>query len=115
MKKVEQVENEYCDFCQVAPARYQHCMGCGKAICYDCVKIHAKEYRHSVYCSGSGDGLYCLECDARLASAGNPLHTAYLVINYLRAEARGWSADFEERAKRAEANVKRLSQSEDAL
>ena len=109
MKRIEQVERKICDFCQDNEASYSACMGCGKDICYDCKKIHAKEYSHAVDFQGSGDGLYRLECDKRLTATGDPLHAAYRVIGFLRDEARGWSEDFNKRADKAEATLKRLS------
>ncbi len=108
MKITRSMEVEICDLCQEQDASaYSKCMGCGKAICYDCKKTRAKEYNHAVYFQGSGDGLYCLECDKRLIGTGDPLHAAYRVIGYLRDEANGWREDFKRRADIAEATLKR--------
>lgn len=108
MKKTETVEKIICDFCEVNEAAYRPCMGCGKAICYDCRKTVAKEYNHAVYFQGSDDGLYCLECDIRLTATGDPLHASYRVIGFLCDEMKGWGEDFKKRSDKAEANLKRL-------
>lgn len=108
MKRVEQVETEYCDICESGTAGYLHCMGCGKAICFECRQTRAKEYPHAVFFSGSCDGLYCMECDARLAKNGDQLHAAYRQIERLRDENRGWAEDFKKRSDTAEERVKAL-------
>jgi hypothetical protein len=110
MKRTQTTEVEICDFCEEQQASsHTKCMGCGKAICYDCRKTRAKEYNHAVYFQGSGDGLYCLECDKRLTATGDPLHAAYRVIGYLRDESKAWGEAFKVKIDKAEANLKRLS------
>ena len=106
MKKTEQVETEYCDFCEANPARYNHCFRCDKAICYDCRKTQAHEYSHGINVGGSGDGLYCNECDGVLRKSGaDPLHRAYLVVESLKNEQRGFYEHFEVRRSAAEKAV----------
>lgn len=108
LKKTEQIENVYCDFCEKNPAPYSECMGCGKAICYECRKTNAQEYNHGVNVGGSGDGVYCNECDMRLRKTGDKLHAAYLAIRSLQNEQRGFYENFQMRSKTAEAVLAKL-------
>lgn len=109
MKKSITEEKELCDFCEVNEASYSKCLGCGKAICYDCKKIHAKEYNHAVYFQGSRDGLYCRECDTRLIAAKtDKVHKAYRRIEALRAESKAWDEDFKARGDAAEKDLNAL-------
>lgn len=109
MKKTITEEREICDFCRKNDASYLHCMGCNKAICYDCRKIHAKEYPHAVYFGGSDDGLYCRECDTRLIAAGNDKqHSAFRCIERLRAESKAWGEEFKVRSDAAEKDLKKF-------
>lgn len=107
MKQRVTVEQVKCDFCG-KEADWSKCLGCGIDICYDCRKTKAKEYPHAVYFSGSGDGIYCAECDARLRKSGDKLHAAYLSIERLRNEQEGWYADFKKRMDKAEADLKKI-------
>ena len=107
MKKQVTVEQSFCDVCGKEASGYKKCDCCGKEFCHDCRKVEAKEYAHSVHCSGSG-GLYCLECDNKLRGGDDKLHTAYRKIEALRNEAKGWSDDFRKRCDRAESEVKEL-------
>jgi len=111
MKKVvtEPVEKINCDFCGGEAYEWNHCLNCGKHLCYDCIKTFGKKYSHGVYISGSGDGLYCKECDARLIGTNNPLHTAYRAIDSLSNEYRAWSENFEKRRTTAEAHLWKLN------
>lgn len=107
MKQSVTEEREICDFCKINPASYKGCLSCGKAICYDCRKIHAKEYNFAVFFQGSDDGIYCLDCDTRLVEDGtNKLHTAYRRVARLRAEYKAWEVDFKARSDAAEKDVK---------
>ena len=113
MKKTITQEREICDFCDENDASYMRCMGCRKAMCYDCRKIHAKEYAHAVHFGGSEDGLYCLECDTRLITANNDkLHRAYRTVEALRAESKAWWEEFKVRSDKAEEAVKRYKSSD---
>lgn len=109
MKKTVEKEVTICDFCEKDGAFYS-CLKCGKDICYECRKIQAVEYSHAVYFQGSGDGLYCIECDSILRIDGDPLHRAYQVIQSLRNERNGFYADFQKRQEAAEAHLKSLQQ-----
>jgi len=102
MKKEVMVEKTFCDVCGKEASGYQKCMSCGKDLCYDCYKTSAVGYTHGVHFGGSGDGIYCLECDEKLLKSGDKLHAAYRVIKSLRNEVSGFYADFEKRAKEAE-------------
>lgn len=106
MKKTITEEREICDFCHINDASYLHCMGCDKAMCYECRKIHGKEYPRAVYFCGSADGLYCRACDARLITErSDKLHRAYRRIEALRAESKAWADEFKMRTDAAEADV----------
>lgn len=110
MKRVESVERLICDVCETNGAyESDACLRCGKAFCYECQKTHAREYKHGVHFSGSGDGTYCLPCDALLRKEGtDPLHRAYLLVDALRMEEAGFYQSFKERAAKAEKDVERL-------
>jgi len=105
MKKLIEKETTLCDFCG-AETWGSTCNGCSKDICYDCMGKHAVEYNHGVYFAGSGDGLYCHECDTALTTSGDPKLQAYKAIKALRAEEKGWHEDFRIRAEKAEAHLK---------
>lgn len=102
MKKTIRVEQHFCDVCGQESDPNNACQSCGKDLCYDCQKTAAKEYLHGVYMCGSGDGLYCLECDSKLRKTPDLKYAAYQRIEALRKEATLWSADFERRKKEVE-------------
>ncbi len=106
MKKVVSKEMNFCDVCTGESNQWDVCQSCGKNICHKCKPANAKEYGHSVYCSVSGAGLYCLECDQRLTKAGNKKHRAYKLIESLRNENRGFNEEFQKRATEAESELK---------
>ena len=99
MKREITREQDFCDICGKESMSWSVCMGCKKNICYDCQKTHAKKYRHGVNISGSGDGLYCLECDSKIDT---PKLRAYRQIEALRQEADAFYEDFKNRSKIAE-------------
>ena len=107
MKKTVAVEKATCDVCG-EDAPYGECDECGRDYCYDCRKTRTKEYPHSVYCTGSGDGRYCIECDAALIREGDEKHKAYRQIAFLRAEADLWGTNFKQRYEAAEKTLKAL-------
>lgn len=110
MKTIVEEEKHLCDVCKKNEAySWTACLGCGKDICYECRKIHAKEYTHATWASGSGDGVYCNQCDERLRKDGtDKLYNAYAVIKSLRDESKGWGDAFEIRRKSAEAALNAL-------
>lgn len=110
MKTTITEEREVCDICQkVECYKWNACLACGKLICRECLETHGVEYQHSISCSGSGDGRYCLPCDARLRAEGtDKRHRAYLSIYSLRNELRGFNEDFKKRSDAAEALLKTL-------
>ena len=65
IKREIEIEINICDFCEVEEA-YQSCDNCGKYVCDDCFDDNVKSYRHSTHFLGSGDGLYCNECQKEL-------------------------------------------------
>jgi len=99
LKREITVMQDFCDFCGDISNHWSVCMECSKNICYDCQKTHAKKYRHGVNISGSGDGLYCLDCDSKLDT---PKLRAYRQIEALRQEADAFYEDFKNRSKIAE-------------
>lgn len=108
MKRVVSHEVDYCDFCQEHEVSYAKCLGCQKAVCYECRKARVTEFHHAVHFIGSEDGLYCSECVARLTGTGEPLFEAYRSIEQLRAEAKAFYENIEARSKVAEAKLKEL-------
>jgi len=104
MKKNVMIEQTFCDVCG-AEAGMNTCLKCGKEFCYKCKKTHAMEYGHSVNFTGSGDGLYCNECDEKCRLEGDRVHSAYMLIKALRNESIGWHSDFQKRADAAEAQL----------
>jgi len=107
MKKLVEIEQTICDICGKREAYYK-CNGCGIDICYECIEVHAVKYSHSLYCSGSGDGLYCNDCNEKLSKSDDKLYKAYVKIQMLKNEAKGWSEDFNQRSKLAEAKLQTL-------
>ena len=96
-----------CDACGAAQDYgIDLCLGCGAEHCSACKKTHGVEYKHGVNFSGSDDGYYCHQCDARLTKSGeDKLHCAYRQIARLRVEGEAFSADFRKRVQTAEADV----------
>lgn len=111
MKVTTTVEQLVCDICKKNEAyTWDNCIGCGKAFCHVCAKTHAKKYTHGVHFSGGGDGVYCLECDAKLREGKDPLHAAFVAIDLLKREGSEWYASFDLRRKAAEARLKSLQE-----
>lgn len=109
MKRSEQVERVICDACETNSAfEWDACLHCGRVYCSECEKTQAVEYKHAIHFSGSGDGHYCVSCDAALRKTGDLLHSAYLKIAALRHEVDGWSANFEVRRQEAEGRLQKL-------
>lgn len=108
MKKTITVEQSFCDVCGQESSGYTTCDSCGKDFCYECKKTEAIEYAHAVFFSGSGDGLYCIDCDAKLRQNGDKKHAAYRAIQSLRHENKAWSEDFKKRAENAMDRLKAL-------
>lgn len=105
-KKTKIVEYRQCDFCtDTYQDCYRHCLGCGKDVCYECMKRVGVEYPHSFWCTGTGDGFYCHDCDA---SDNSALHNAYQTIRSLRLEANGYHENFKARAEAVENRIKKL-------
>ena len=105
MKTSKTIESHVCDFCKQSDQCYDKCVTCGKDVCYDCKKVAGVEYPHSVCCSGSGDGFYCHECDAKDSTS---LHAAYVAIRSLRLEAESFYRGYRERSEKAELRLKEL-------
>jgi len=108
MKKQITVEQSFCDVCGKEATGHDNCDVCGKEFCRECIDAETIRYSHGVHCSGSGDGVYCHECDQKMRNNGDKLHTAYRKIAALRNELLGWSQDFDKRKKQAESEVSDL-------
>lgn len=109
MKKTATREIHECDVCHKDVDYVKTCLKCGKELCHNCMATWGKEYPHGAYVCGSYDGFYCAECDAVLTSQGTDnLHTAYRVVERLRAEGEAWSGDYRKRCVAAETAVMAL-------
>jgi hypothetical protein len=108
MKKPLTIQQSYCDFCGEKASGYQLCLSCGRDFCYDCARKHGVEYNHGVHCAGSGDGLYCLECDQKMREKGDRLHSAYVKIHILREQEKSFYEDFKTRCEAAENELKTI-------
>jgi len=107
MKKTIQKEVQFCDKCGKESAYQTACMKCGMEMCFDCKQKHGKKYDHAIYFQGSGDGFYCIACDAKLTVTGtDKRHNAYRAIKALKDELEAWHTDFKLRQEVAENNVK---------
>ena len=96
-----------CDFCGNDNCVFDTCLGCGKDVCTECIGSgKAVEYNHAVYFRGSGDAVYCSECDKHAACT--ILHRAYSEIARLREEHDEWYEDFKIRSNAAEAQLNKL-------
>ena len=110
MKKEITVLQSFCDVCGKEAGGYTVCLRCGKEFCYECKKTETVEYRYAISFSGSGDGLYCINCDAILIKTkADKKHMAYRRLAMLRAEYDGWRADFKDRSNKAENDLKLLN------
>lgn len=114
MIKTVSVERRFCDFCGNQAYEWTACLGCGKDLCpegtRDSVsKPHGVRYSHSVNCSGSYDGCYCVPCDIQLSeSRSDLLYNAYSYIRQLRDEQTKQYERQQATAKQAEENLMRL-------
>lgn len=109
MKKTVTSEVTCCDVCEEHALESDACLRCGKVLCWEHQKTLAREYSHGVHFHGSGDGVYCNECDVILGEAGtDELHKAYRAIANLRDEATAWSTDFRARTVDAERHLQQL-------
>lgn len=109
MKTTKTIEVECCDICK-SESLTAVCDSCGKVLCWDHRDTHGVEYPHAVNFSGSGDGFYCKECDAKLLKSGkDKKYNAYRAITALRDEYNAWRIAFNERKDAAEAYLRSLS------
>ena len=110
MKKKVEVIEELFDFCG-EHASYA-CRECGKDICHECKDDpkKARDYQYEVRITGSDNGIYCADCDAKLTKNPNPLFTAYKAVEMLIADSSAYWKDFEEKRKRVEVELKKQLQ-----
>ncbi len=107
MKKIVNIEQEFCDDC--GKKTYAHnCIGCGVCYCYDCSKRLFKELKFSVHFGGSGEAQICSKCLANPPEKIKELLKSYLAINNLRSEYKVWWEEFDKRANIAEAHNEKL-------
>jgi hypothetical protein len=112
----KQITVYVCEECGKAEDTYPHCCTeCGKHFCWDCSKRLATDYQHSLHCSGSGDGLYCVDCEANLTANPTPLFTAYAAIKTLRQASKAYYAALEKKAAELEKEIRRLREERERL
>lgn len=74
MKKMIEVEAEFCDICLSGKDVFYRCLKCGKSACFNCNKagklVHYKDGRGT-----DGPG-YCIDCDRALCANPDPLFVA---------------------------------------
>lgn len=110
MKTTKEIEGVACDKCgKFSSYSSYHCISCGKDFCYECGENAGTKYSHGIYMSGSGDGFYCHDCDAKARAGNDPLHAAYVRLTMLRTELETWSADFKKRQEKAEKHLEKLA------
>lgn len=102
MKKVIDKEVHFCDKCGKEMEYPSNCMGCNKEYCYDCSKTEFVRYSHAIFFQGSGDGKFCIECNATPPDRLVKLMVLYRKIKALTAEYNEWWKDFELRHKAVE-------------
>ena len=106
-----EVEMCVCDCCGATDTYMRCCTCCGKHICNYCQDGAAKQFEACVLSITSGDGLYCNACLADTdARRHDELFMAFREIALLRCEAEAWKKEFEARAKKAEARLRKLYQ-----
>lgn len=111
MKKIEPIEVTYCDHCKKRVDYATKCMRCGVEHCWTCKGRAGKSYNHGVHVSGSGDGYYCLKCDAALAAdGGDAVYNSYRDIANLRRQLDDWSRDFRLRQVAAETRLREMQE-----
>lgn len=108
MKKVIQQSVTICDVEGCENHAHTKCLGCGRDYCYDHKKTLGREYSAGVYFSGSGDGFYCTQCDARLSAKGDKLLLAYKKVSYIRDDIKVSNEMYDKRIKEAEAALEKL-------
>lgn len=110
MKREATKEITICDACGKEVDLGSTCDTCGKDLCWDCRKENLVVYNHAVYFSGSGDGKYCVGCDANHRSSGTDERwNAYQEIVALKEEMKAFGEDFKKRQDAAESLVKKFS------
>jgi hypothetical protein len=107
MKRIVQVEVEYCDVCESAIA-WMECLGCGKHFCRECEKKGlVTEFCTGVY---GGSLLYfCPECEQAFSNTGakpeitKKLYDTLVSVRSLTREYAGFHAAFDIRRKDVDA------------
>ena len=104
MKTTTTITTHACDCCGYEDRFMDSCMSCKKDLCVRCWRLPGNAiYPHSITFSGSGDGYYCSDCDAKLTSDGtDKKHNLYREIAWLKKEAREFNISLGKRARIAE-------------
>ena len=84
------------------------CIECGEHFCWECAKRLATDYQHALHVSGSGDGLYCATCIAKLTLAPDDLFVAYAAIKTLREASRKYYEALEKNGEKLQAQIAKL-------
>ena len=84
----------------------EHCLGCGKDVCRNCVGGgEGCDYTHDVGVGGSGDGYFCSACDANAPKEWKKVLALYKKIRALGDERKYL---FNEWDKRRETTARKL-------
>src|SRR5574343_850187 len=105
MKKQVVIEHSFCDNCGSRDYTYK-CLGCKTEVCYKCKEKVGREFSHAVHFSGSSDGFFCSKCLVEPPEKVKSLLYAYLAIDALKDEYKGWWENFDKRSKKAEEYLK---------
>lgn len=109
MTRTKEVVVWVCDGCEKDMDWKHPCLRCSKNYCYGCRKKEMVEYPHAVYCSGSGDVQYCVECNAILyCSHDNAIFNAYFKIKSIRKSLEDYNMEMTQKIEDAENDLKAL-------
>lgn len=103
IETIETTQN-ICDICRKYQS-YEKCTGCGIDICPDCKKVFAKYYRHSIDVSGSGDAIYCDECQEALKANGDEKFDLYVKMDELITSYDSFIGKFRAEARKLEEEI----------
>lgn len=100
------IRTQVCDICRVEES-YKKCSGCGIDICPDCEDDEDKvrHYRHSIHVTGSGDGLYCNECQEILRENKDEKFAAYSKMDQLITNHEKYMEAFRSEALKLEKEI----------
>ncbi len=96
-----------CDFCGSNKNVFEKCLGCGADVCFECAKKAGKDFPHSTWGSGSGDGYFCNSCLSKPPEKIQKILSLYLRIQELRIINEGFYEKFKKDAANVEAELKK--------